>query len=48
VTLQRTVSSRFAKRVAEHIADSVAGVRDVHTELRIGGAAPRESTRRIA
>lgn len=48
VTLQGTVTSRFAKRLAEEIADSVVGVRDVRNELRIAGAAGRETTRRVA
>lgn len=35
VTLEGTVTSREDKRRAEDIADSVAGVRDVHNRLRI-------------
>src|SRR5262249_35572889 len=48
VTLQGTVPTRYAKRLAEQMADSVGGVRDVHNELRVGSATPREATRRIA
>jgi hypothetical protein len=36
VILSGTVASRFEKRLAEHIADSVAGVTDVKNQLRIG------------
>ncbi len=35
VTLRGTVDSRHAKRLAEDIADSVSGVRDVRNELRV-------------
>jgi hypothetical protein len=35
VTLAGTVDDRRSKRLAEDIADSVSGVRDVHNELRI-------------
>jgi hypothetical protein len=35
VTLQGTVSSRAARRMAETIADSVSGVRDVDNQLRV-------------
>jgi osmotically-inducible protein OsmY len=49
VTLQGTVASRRAKRLAEDLADSVTGVRDVHNELRLSGeAGVRESPRRVA
>ena len=49
VTLQGTVESREAKRLAEDIADSVAGVRDVHNQLRLPGPATgRETPRRVA
>jgi hypothetical protein len=34
VTLRGTVPSRDAKRMAEGVCDTVAGVRDVHNELR--------------
>jgi hypothetical protein len=37
VTLRGTVTSRYAKRRVEHIADQVRGVEDVHNELRIAG-----------
>jgi BON domain/SPW repeat len=48
VTLHGIVASRSAKRLAEQLADSIAGVRDVQNELRIGGAATRDTARRIA
>lgn len=35
VTLTGTVDSRQAKRVADQIADGVAGVKDVHNQLRV-------------
>jgi hypothetical protein len=35
VTLRGTVGSRFARRLAEDIADSVTGVRDVANQLRV-------------
>jgi osmotically-inducible protein OsmY len=35
VTLRGTVDSRQTKRIAEDIANSVWGVRDVHNQLRI-------------
>jgi hypothetical protein len=37
VTLTGTVDDRRAKRLAEDIADSVSGVRDVHNQLRVQG-----------
>ena len=45
VTLKGVVDSRQIKRMAEDVADSVPGVKDVHNQLRIGepqqrGAAP--------
>jgi hypothetical protein len=48
VRLGGSVSSRFAKRLAEDIADSVSGVREVHNELRVRGTAPGEAPRRAA
>ena len=36
VTLRGTVETRFQKRLADRIADSVAGVTDVDNQLRIG------------
>lgn len=36
VTLNGTVASRYEKRMAELIADSVAGVTDVENRLKIG------------
>jgi len=35
VTLEGTVEDRFAKRLAEDIAENCVGVRDVHNRLRI-------------
>jgi osmotically-inducible protein OsmY len=35
VTLQGTVDSRRSKRLAEDVAESVYGVKDVHNQLRI-------------
>lgn len=43
VTLEGTVESRQAKRIAEDLAESVLGVRDVHNRLYI--ACPAEGTR---
>jgi hypothetical protein len=37
VTLTGQISDRRAKRLAEDVAESVSGVRDVHNELRIRG-----------
>jgi hypothetical protein len=37
VTLSGTVDSRYAKRLAEDIAESVAGVRNVQNNLRVRG-----------
>lgn len=43
VTLEGTVDSRRAKRLAEDVADSVSGVQDVHNRLRIAqGATTQE------
>jgi osmotically-inducible protein OsmY len=36
VTLSGTVDARTTKRLAEEVAESVSGVRDVHNQLRIG------------
>lgn len=44
VTLSGSVSDRRAKRLAEDIADSVSGVREVHNQLRVSteqGQAPQ-------
>ena len=35
VTLSGTVESRYAKRLAEDIADTVSGVQDIHNRLQI-------------
>jgi len=35
VTLKGTVNTRYEKRLAEDIAETVSGVRDVHNQLRI-------------
>ena len=35
VTLNGVVNSRYTKRAAEDVADSIQGVRDVHNNLRI-------------
>ncbi len=35
VTLRGTVDSRAAKRMAEDVTESAAGVRDVHNELKV-------------
>jgi hypothetical protein len=49
VTLQGSVADRPSKRLAEDIADSVSGVRDVHNQLRLaGGVGAREMPRRAA
>jgi hypothetical protein len=36
VTLSGNIPTRFEKRIAEQLAESVAGVTDVHNRLRIG------------
>jgi osmotically-inducible protein OsmY len=44
VTLAGTVPDRDSKRIAEHIAESVSGVRDVHNQIRVsGGTGQRDS-----
>jgi hypothetical protein len=40
VTLTGTVEDRQAKRLAEDIANSVSGVKDVHNQIRIGTQTP--------
>ena len=35
VTLSGTVEHRYFKKLAEHIAESVSGVQDVHNQIRI-------------
>jgi BON domain-containing protein len=42
VTLSGTVESRYAKRLAEDIADAVSGIQDIHNRLRVaqGGEQP--------
>jgi hypothetical protein len=44
VTLEGSVDDRFEKRMAEDLAEAVAGVRDVHNRLRI--ASPGQESRR--
>lgn len=39
VTLKGTVEDRRAKRMAEDIADTVSGIRDIHNELRVRNTA---------
>lgn len=39
VTLSGTVTDRYAKRLAEDIAESVSGVREVHNQVRISSSA---------
>ncbi len=41
VTLRGTVPSRWQKRLAEDLVDHVAGVVDLHSELRVAPAAPQ-------
>ena len=43
VTLAGTVDNRYAKRLAEDIADTVSGVQDIHNRLRV--AQRQESAR---
>jgi osmotically-inducible protein OsmY len=42
ITLRGTVESRQAKRMAEDIADSIFGAKDVKNELRVQQRPPRE------
>jgi hypothetical protein len=44
VTLRGTVDSRWAKRLARDIADSVPGTQDVHNDLKITPPAGERST----
>ena len=46
VTLQGTVSDRWAKRTAEEIAENVWGVKQVHNQLRIGQDMPNRAPQR--
>jgi len=46
VVLEGTVRSRSERRLAESLAESVGGVREIRNELR--PTAEREPTRRIA
>ncbi len=39
VTLSGTVDSRWAKRAAEGVVDTVSGVEDIHNNLRVGRSA---------
>lgn len=43
VTLSGTVDDRYQKRAAEDAIEHVSGVRDVHNQIRIGGARSRDS-----
>jgi len=43
ITLSGTVDSRASKRMAEHVAESCGGVKDVHNQLRIAPADESES-----
>jgi osmotically-inducible protein OsmY len=45
VTLTGFVESRAVKRMAEDVAESAPGVRDVHNQIRVRGAAPPEKRR---
>jgi hypothetical protein len=45
VLLEGTVDSRWAKRIAEEIVETVSGVEDVQNNLRVGRGMPtRESS----
>ena len=50
VTLQGTVRERHDRRLAEDIVDDVAGVREVHNEIRVSqaGQEPPQQRYRIA
>jgi osmotically-inducible protein OsmY len=48
VTLQGSVDGRWAKRMAEDVAHSVPGVRDVHNTLKIGQSQPGSGQRHAA
>ena len=48
VILQGTVPTRAARRLAEDVAESVAGVREVNNQLRTRTRAVAESPRKIA
>lgn len=43
VTLSGTVEDRYQKRAAEDAIENVSGIRDVHNQIRIGGARSRDS-----
>jgi Ni/Co efflux regulator RcnB len=45
ITLTGTVEDRQSKRLAEDIADSVSGVREVHNQLRVGASQQGEPVR---
>jgi osmotically-inducible protein OsmY len=47
VTLTGTVDSRQDKRMAEDAAESCAGVRDVHNQLRVSSAGSRNAEREV-
>jgi BON domain len=46
ITLEGTVSDRRSKRLAEEIAESARGVRDVHNRLRVGQSQRDEESAR--
>lgn len=48
VTLEGTVETRHMKRLAEDIAEAVAGVRDVHNRIRVTKAMLTELKEKIA
>ena len=45
ITLRGTVENRYAKRMAEEIAESIYGAKDVRNELRVRQQPPREERR---
>ncbi len=45
VTLEGTVEDRYSKRLAEEIAESARGVRDVHNRLRVAPSTDASATR---
>lgn len=47
VTLMGTVDDRNAKRMAEDVAESVSGVKDVHNQVRVGQSSGAERTEKL-